>query len=139
MKAIVLSGVSGVGKTYARQTTPELKHLPHVDIADVYRAFPEMDWRMATHALLKRARAQLEHTGAVVLEGYFLPGSRSRRLVVGALRAAGVEVEVRELWAPLETCIERIKRQQSRGEISAAEGQRRIEMARRCWRPREGH
>ena len=64
-RVIVLSGVSGTGKTHARTTDPELQVLPHLDIADIYREFPGMDWYMALHALLKQMRALLKEHEAI--------------------------------------------------------------------------
>jgi len=136
-KAIVLAGVSGVGKTHTRLTDPELKDLPHLDIADVYREFPEFDWVEAFWALVKQVRSALGKHPAVVIEGYFLPGSVTRRWLLDDLKVAGAQVEVRDLWAPIEVCQERIAAQFERGEISAAECRRRIELLKACWQPQE--
>jgi hypothetical protein len=114
-RAIILSGVSGTGKTYTRTTAPELKDLPHLDIAEVYREFPELDWSEALGCLLKRAR----------------------KMLVDDLKVAGAKVDVRWFWAPLEVCVQRISDQWERGEISAAECRRRIELLRDCWKPQD--
>ena len=134
-RAIVLCGVSGTGKTHARLNAPELKDLPHVDVADYYRECPGLDWVSATAAVCRRARELLEEHGVVVIEGYYLPGSPSRMMLQADMTVAGAKVEFHEFWAPMETCIERIRRQWERGEISAADCQVRIEMLGRCWRP----
>jgi hypothetical protein len=130
-----LSGVSGTGKTYARLNDPKLKELPHLDIADVYREFPEFGWFEALHALLKRARKAFGKHDTVVIEGYFLRGSTSRTILVNDLRVANVRWQIHEYWAPLEVCQNRIVAQWERGEITAPEYRRRIELLERCWRP----
>jgi predicted kinase len=134
-RAIILSGVSGTGKTHARLNDPELKTLPHLDIADVYREFPELDWHEALYALLKRARQVFKTHDIVVIEGYFLPRTASRRVLRDDLLVAGVQSEFHEYWAPSEVCQQRIADQFEGGEISAAECRRRIELLKRCWRP----
>ena len=134
-RAIVLCGVSGTGKTHARLNDPELKGLPHFDIADVYREFPEFDWPTALAALCKRLRGAFQNHPAVVVEGYFLPGTPSRRILDADLRVAGASVEYRYFWAPFEVCQERIAAQWERGEIPDAECRRRIELLKLCWKP----
>ena len=94
-RAIILSGVSGTGKTYTRTTAPELKDLPHLDIAEVYREFPEFDWSEALGCLLKRARKMLQEHDTIVIEGYFLPGSTTRKMLVDDLKVAGAKVDIR--------------------------------------------
>ena len=134
-KVIVLSGVSGTGKTHARLHDPELKNLPCVDIADVYREFPEFSWYEALPAMLKRMRKELEEHDTVIVEGYFLPGTRSRNALDTDLRVAGVDIEYRFFWAPFEVCQERIAAQWERGEISDQECRGRISLLKKCWRP----
>jgi hypothetical protein len=134
-RAIVLSGVSGTGKTYARLNEPELKELLHLDIADAYREFPELGWFEALHALLKRARKAFEKHDTVVIEGYFLRGSTSRTILVNDLRVANVRWQIREHWASFEVCQARIVAQFEWGKISAEEYRRRIELLKRCWSP----
>jgi len=136
-KAIILSGVSGTGKTYARTHDPELKDLPYVDIADVYREFPELDWSAAAGAVEKRAARLLQEHDTIVIEGYYLPGSTTRRWLVSALKIAGAQVEIREFWAPIEVCAQRIEQQWKSGEISAAECRRRMELLTKCWKPKK--
>ena len=135
-RAIILSGVSGTGKTYARLNAPELKDLPHLDIADVYREFEEFDWYEAFWALAKRVREALEAHDTVVIEGYFLPGSTTRRWLLADLQVAGAKADIRYFWAPFEVCQERIRAQWERGEIGDQECRRRIELLKECWRPR---
>jgi predicted kinase len=134
-KAIVLTGISGTGKTYARLNDPALRDLPCVDIADVYREFPEFGWLDALHVLLKRVRLLLQKHDAIVIEGYFLPRSTSRTILVKDLKVAGAQVEIHEFWSPFEVCQGRISAQWEVGEISAAECRTRIEMLKRCWTP----
>jgi predicted kinase len=134
-KVIVLSGVSGTGKTPARLNDPELKTLPCLDIADIYEEYPEFGWCEALHALLKRVRLLLQKHDVIVIEGDFLPETVSRTILVNDLKVAGAKVEVREFWAPLQVCALRITQQWERGEITAPEYRRRIELLKRCWRP----
>ena len=88
-KAIILAGVSGTGKTHARFNDPALKDLPCVDIADVYREFPEFGWLDALHALLKRIRLLQQKHDAIVIEGYRRgrprPGPRFRPTAVATV------------------------------------------------------
>jgi adenylate kinase family enzyme len=134
-RAIILSGVSGTGKTHARLNAPELKNLPHLDIADVYREFPEFDWYEAFWALAKQVREALEEHDTVVIEGYFLPGSTTRQWLLADLQVAGAKAKTRWFWAPFEVCQARIVAQFERGEITAPEYRRRIELLERCWKP----
>jgi hypothetical protein len=79
-RAIVLCGASGTGKTHARMNDPALKNLPHVDVADFYREFPELDGASATAAGCRKARQLLEAHDAIVIKGYYLvPTHRDRR------------------------------------------------------------
>jgi len=133
-KVIVLVGVSGVGKTHARLNDPELKTLPCLDIADIYEEFPEFGWYEALYALLKRARLLLQKHDAIVIEGYFLRFSTSRRILVNDTKVAGAKVEFREFWAPFQICALRITQQWERGEITAPEYRRRIELLERTGR-----
>ena len=150
-KAIVLCGVSGVGKTHYRED-PEnhISHLPAMDIAEVYRAhradFPDypLDWQSATEQLLKMVDLAFELMEGmsswsppytVVIEGYFLPGTPSRRMLVRGLRIMGVEIEFKELWAPYDVCLERLQAQLDSGEGSAAEIRGRMDLLQKCWRP----
>lgn len=131
----VLSGVSGTGKTYHR--THELAHLPFVDIADVYRENPFIErGAMATCALWDRAEKLLEENDEIVIEGYFLKGSESRRWLVSLAHRSYVEVEIINFWAPLDTCEARIRGQVLRGDCSPYEGEMRISLLKKCWRPK---
>jgi hypothetical protein len=76
-QVIILSGVSGAGKTHARLNAPVLKDLPYVDVADFYREFPELDGASATAAVCRKARQLLEAHDAIVIEGYYLPAWQS--------------------------------------------------------------
>ena len=134
-KVIVLAGVSGTGKTHARLNDPELRDLPYLDIAEFYERWPEFDWYEALYALLKRARILLQNHNVIVIEGYFLEGSTSRNILKDDLMVAGAKVEFREFWEPYEVCELRITQQWGRGEITAPEYRRRIELLERCWRP----
>jgi len=136
-RAIVLCGTSGSGKTHARTTDPELRDLPCVDIADAYRRDPGCDWLDAAFYVLKQVRRLLRRHDVVVVEGYFLPGTTTRKMLVDDLKVTGAQAEFRWFWAPIEVCEQRISDQWERGEISAAECRRRIELLRDCWSPQE--
>jgi len=130
--------VSGAGKTWARTHDPELKDLPYVDIADIYREFPEFDWFDALHCLLKRVRVLFRGHDTVVIEGYFLPGTTSSKTLLADLKVAGIRmVMIKDFWAPYQVCAERIVQQCECGETSAAEYRRRLDLLKKCWRPKE--
>lgn len=84
-RVIILCGVSGVGKTHARLHDPELVDLPYVDIADVYRDLPYASARVATEALINKVLKLLKEHDSVVVEGYFLPDTPSRSLLITRL------------------------------------------------------
>jgi len=50
MKVIVLTGVSGTGKTHARLNDPELKDLPYLDIPDICGKFPDRSTPAPVHS-----------------------------------------------------------------------------------------
>ena len=134
-RAVVLTGVSGAGKTHARLNDPELKDLPYVDVADIYRERPGLEW-FIVHNMLYRQVVELSHAhDVVVIEGYFLPNTESRTSLETVLRVQGIKPEFRDLWAPFEVCQERISAQWEAGQISAAECRTRIELLKRCWTP----
>ena len=137
-KVIILSGISGTGKTHARTHNPDLKDLPYIDIADIYREFAEFDWTDATACLIRRVSTLFREHNTVLVEGYFLKGSFTRKWLVHDLKVAGVHnADTREFWAPIDLCIHRVSAQFTDGEISAAETRRRIELIKKCWRPED--
>ena len=141
-KAIILTGVSGAGKTFARTHDPELVDLPVVDIADVYRVAEanfglQLDWYSAHHKLLHHVRRALQKHNTMVVEGYYLPGSETRKMLLDDLKVQGVQADIRVFWAPLKVCLERIAQQFENSEISAAECKQRIELTKKLWRPQE--
>jgi len=94
MKAVIVTGVPGSGKTYERMTNQELASLPFVDIADVYRDIPDISWDAAVSAMLVKAeKLFLEGASTVVLEGIFLPGTPSRKLLEHELEDMRVDAE----------------------------------------------
>ena len=136
-KVIILSGVSGTGKTHARLTLPELKDLPFVDIADIYREWPEFDWQDAVVCLCKRVRKLLAEHDTVVAEGYFQKRSHSLRMLENDLSVLGVKSEVWVFWEPLGVCEQRLIRQWKHGEYDAVRTRKRMDLLHRCWKPRE--
>ena len=55
-KVILLSGVSGAGKTHTRKSDSALAGLPRLGIADVYREYLELDWQRVFWAFVKALR-----------------------------------------------------------------------------------
>jgi len=134
---IILSGVSGVGKTRHRENHPDFKDLPCVDMADIYRDIPNIPRGISgTMALWTRVAGKFKEHGVdtVVAEGYFLKGTESRGCLVTMAKNAGVKVRIINFWAPLDECEKRLRLQQMKGKASAAEVELRIEMLKRCWR-----
>jgi len=134
-RVIILSGVSGTGKTHARTHLPELKDLPFVDIADIYAEWPEFDWFSATVCLCKRVRKLLEEHDTVVVEGYFLAASISLRMLENDLHVIGAKADIRVFWEPLGVCEQRLIRQWERGEQDAVQTRKRMDLLHRCWKP----
>jgi predicted kinase len=134
-KMLVLCGISGTGKTHARTTDPTLSSLPFVDIADVYKESDyKIDWEDATTELIRRARRLLAQNEVVVVEGYFLPRTPSRSMLIQDSRVGGYEIELRLFKAPIEVCIQRIMDQYERGEVTFKDAESRIGIAKRVWK-----
>lgn len=132
---IILSGVSGTGKTRYRTRHPDLKDLPFVDMADIYRDNPAIPKGVSgTVVLWHRVRGKLKEHDTVVAEGYFLKGSVSRDALLTLAKGDGIKVRIISFWAPMDECEKRLRLQQMRGEISEGEADLRIDMMKRCWR-----
>ena len=123
-KVIVLSGIPGCGKTWSRENSPELSALPFIDIADIYRIHEEkfpgyepLDWCTATLKLLRLVREILPQKNVVVVEGCFLEGSPSRKLLQEDARVGGHTLEFVDIVADPEVCRQRIQAQYAAGEI----------------------
>ena len=87
--------------------------------------WPQSSWEQYERTLVSQRR-----------QGYFLSGSTTRQWLLADLQVAGAKAETRWFWAPFEVCQVRIVAQFERGEITAPEYRRRIELLKRCWRPR---
>ena len=133
-KVIILSGVSGVGKTYARTHDPELVDLPFVDIADIYAEWPEADRLNATMTLMLQVRVLLKKHDTIVVEGYFQKGSMSLRMLQEDLSVIGAKSEIWVFWEPLGVCEQRLIRQWESGEQDAVQARKRMDLLHRCWR-----
>jgi len=137
-RVIVLCGVSGVGKTWKRTNDWELRGLPFVDVKDIYRQYEVEDqipnWESVTDDAIDEVKALLAENQQVVLEGYFLRGSGSRRMVFANLQRDESQVDFIDLEAPLPLCIGRIEAQRASKEITENDAQNRIDMARRCFK-----
>lgn len=95
MKAIVICGVPGAGKTWARESNPGLTGLPFVDISGVYDDVPDISWDAAVLAITARAGKLFlkGDCGTVVLEGIFLPETPSRQLLERELKSMRLDTE----------------------------------------------
>ena len=127
-RVTILCGVSGSGKTHRRTTDPDLKHLPCVDIADVYREYPVFDSLTATAVVCKRARVLLRKTDHVVIEGYFLPGTPSLRQLLDEMVVAGIDTRLIVLTVTTAAAQQRILDQYGRGETTWADADLRIKL-----------
>lgn len=124
-KVIVLCGVSGTGKTYARENASELSSLPYVDVADVYLSNPSFNWVGATAGVIARVKALLADHSVVVVEGYYIPGSVTRDMLAEGLGRYAV-VNWRLMVEPIEVCRQRVEDSGERVEI-------RLEILERVW------
>ena len=120
---ILLSGVSGVGKTYLRQNS-YLSDFPAVDIADVYDDLPSANWSEAVSALTAKVKKLLDDHDTVVVEGYFLPGTESRKMLGHQLW--GYSGQEYFLHAPYDICAQRIR-------DSGHDVERRLELLDARW------
>lgn len=120
-KVILLTGVSGSGKTYTRIHDERLASLPYLDIADIYAQL-DVRWDQALKELISRIHDTLELSDQVVVEGYFLKGSPSRRILEQELARRNIVLELIELAADYRTSFERIR---SDVEKDVAEGMSR--------------
>jgi hypothetical protein len=112
MKTIyALSGGSGIGKTFTRNTDPKLKDLPYLDIADIYNQCPGISAAMAWSLFEEALIPLLDEHSVVVLEAYFRPGSYQRRRLEYIAEANGFTVQYIEPEADKQTRIARVKAQ----------------------------
>jgi len=135
-RVLVLCGISGSGKTRRRTRDPLLRRLPFVDVRDIYKAYEdqgdEADWETVVDDAIIEVQKLLETHDRVVLEGYFLKRSSSRRMIRANFERDDSQVDFIDLEAPLAVCIKRIEDQVIAEEISVADAHARIEMAKRC-------
>ena len=124
-RVIVLCGVSGVGKTWARTHISELMDLPYVDIADVYRDMPYAGARVATEALINKVLKLLKEHDSVVVEGYFLPDTPSRSLLITRLDRFA-QALFRLMVEPIEVCREQVISSQEDADL-------RLEILNKVW------
>ena len=132
---VCLSGVSGTGKTHWRTTQESYKDLPQFDVADIHDEQPVGLGAPAVYALWNKLKPLLDTEPVIVIEGYFLPGSESRRVLADLCQRAGRQLWYVEFWEEKDVCIKRIRKQQIKGEISRAKADLRIEMLERTWKP----
>ena len=151
MLVTIICGVSGVGKTYARtRSDSPWWGLPYIDMADIYRELETdetglvvADYHTAMDILIRRiGAARRGEVPRLVVEGYFLPGSDSRRWLDGALRAQGIRVEYVLLHAPLQVCSDRLLAQwdalsdeEQADPVQFNSFKKRRELLLCCWKP----
>ena len=111
-QAIVLSGISGTGKTRYRES--HLAEFPYVDISDVYKDVPGISWDAAVSAVATRALKLFQEHDTVVIEGYFLKGTPSRLQLIHELRVGGVRVKIINMLEPSLGIIEKRLRDSGR-------------------------
>lgn len=104
---VLLSGVSGTGKTWLRTRHTQLSQLPCVDIADIYDDLPDADWWQATNALIAKTHKLLKDHPTVLVEGYFLPGTESRKMLANSF--LGHQSQEIFLHASRDVCAQRIR------------------------------
>jgi hypothetical protein len=124
---ILLCGVSGAGKTWLRKRA--FPSFPHVDIKDSYKRLGDTmgvvePWYAATIDVARRAKQAAREHGDVVVEGYFLPGTKSRSVLREQL--AGYEIQSVFLHAEHDVCTRRVIE-------SGKDVDRRLEFLNRCW------
>jgi len=122
---IVLCGVSGVGKTYARTHHHKLKHLPAVDVADVYLDNPGATWIEASAVVIKRTLALLKEHDRVVVEGYYLPGTVTRGMLAEGLGRYAA-IDWRLMVVPISVCRQRVEGSEVRVDL-------RLDILERVW------
>lgn len=106
--AIILSGVSGTGKTRHREKN--LAKFPFVDISDVYREVEGISWDAAVSAVATKALKLFQESDTVVIEGYFLERTPSRYQLVWELHDQGILVKIINMKQPsLEVIEQRLR------------------------------
>jgi predicted kinase len=111
MKIIALAGPPGAGKTYHRDTTPDLVKLPFFDVAEVYADYPGIEPADAFSELLNRITEFAGKDNAkqdIVVEAMFKEESIQRTWLGYIGEANGYAVEYINFDTPLETCVERV-------------------------------
>lgn len=132
-KATILSGVSGTGKTHYRKRN--LAKLPFLDISDFYHNKDTLyfDWLKVYRKFFDTLDTLLSEHDEVVIEGYFLPGTPTREMLLNFLENREVEVEIRTFWAPYSECTKRIRLQYEKLEINKQQYQRRLKALKECY------
>lgn len=92
-------------------------------MADIYNK--GFVWPNALSVLLNTAIHKLNSSPTVVIEGYFLPNSKSRNILKYELGIRGIEVEFIFLDVPVKECLRRLEVALKDGKISAKEFNKR--------------
>jgi len=130
----IIAGVSGVGKTYMR--TKLWEYYPVVDMGIIRQENPGKSWHMMHYNIFLPQIHELlydDEEDFIVIEGYFLPQSRSLHDLLGFLKVEGATPLYWLLWAPIQVCEDRIAAQYHSGDISAELCSSRIKALHRCW------
>lgn len=136
MKLIMLSGVSGSGKTWRRTHDPDLVDLPFVDVQDLYRAWPGAFAAEVAFQLRDTVRKALQRSLTVVAEGYLLRHSLGRDLLAGLAHQVGAEFVIIECWRPKGDCLAGVEAKLMAGDITDEEHAIQMDMIERLWKPR---
>jgi len=109
MKIIVLAGIPGSGKSTLRRV--EYADVPYIDMADMHSSPSNLShsWQEAMHLFFNEVFNHKERgTPLLIVEGIFATGSTSLRQLTGYCNSFDIDIEVRQLQAPLHLCLLRI-------------------------------
>ena len=122
-RVTIIAGVSGSGKGHLRTTWPETSKLPLIDLHELREEEPGLAWE-EYHAMAHIRLAELLETeDHVVIEGYFLPGSPSLKMLLEFLWKEQAVPNYILLWVPVSVIEQRL-----------APEDERLEVAKSAWR-----
>jgi len=122
-RVTILAGVSGSGKSNLRLTWSEISELPLVDLHELRDEEPGLTWEEYHIRAHSRLAELFETEDHVVIEGYFLPGSPSLKMLLEFLWEKQVMPSYILLWAPMSVIEERL-----------ASDEERLGVAKQAWR-----
>ena len=124
---MILAGLSGAGKTHYWENN--LKDLPRVDMADIYAIKHTNQWYAALTEALAQIDWLMKTHNEVVLEGYFLNGSKSLDWVRYWCRREQIQIDYKFFTAPSRVRLKRIKAREA-SEIAVAKNAEDIAAAK---------